>query len=112
MIPYPSSSPLSQNITILEQASNAVPIVLGATAVGAVSVGSILMFLRYLRPKPVQEKEEELTQEQIDQLVTAVAVQSTMDERLAHICVNSSELEEIKQLLTTNRVRFRIMDSK
>ena len=111
MIPYPSSSPLPQNITILEQASNAVPIVLGATAVGAVSVGSILMFLRYLRPKPVQEKEEELTQEQVDQLVTAVAVQSVTNE-LTHICVNSSELEEIKQLLTTNRVRFRIMDSK
>ena len=86
--------------------ADTVGIAIGATAVGALTLGSGFMILRSLNPPPKatpQSIEESEEQEQQEQLPTG---QLPGSEEVTYICVNSSELEEIKQLLVANRKRF------
>jgi len=108
MIPYPSSSPRPINITYIGNSESVVPTIVGGTAVGAISIASIYMVLRYLRPKKKEPNQTQQIQEQ--EQPTEIAIQGS-NPALAHICVNSSELEEIKQLLLTHRKSFRVLSN-
>jgi hypothetical protein len=88
-----------------------VGIAIGATAVGALTLGSGFLILRSLKPPrpaeqtdPMEQADQTGQTEQIQQTDQTVPSQSSDD--VAYICVNSSELEEITQLLMTNRMRF------
>jgi hypothetical protein len=112
MIPYPSSSPRPINITYIGNSESVVPTIVGGTAVGAISIASIYMALRYLRPKkkePNQTQQILIQEEQEEEQPTEITIQGS-NPALAHICVNSSELEEIKQLLLTHRKSFRVIN--
>ena len=100
MIPYPSSSPIPANTTFLDEPTDTVGIAIGATAVGALALGSGFMILRSLKP-PRQADQSQPTGPTEPTQPT-----ESSDEDVAYICVNSSELEEITQLLMTNRMRF------
>jgi hypothetical protein len=91
-----------------------VGIAIGATAVGALTLGSGFLILRSLKPPRPAEQTDPMEQadqtEQIQQIQqiqqTDQTVPSQSSDDVAYICVNSSELEEITQLLMTNRMRF------
>ena len=114
MIPYPSSSPIPANTTFLEGPTDTVGIAIGATAVGALALGSGFLILRSLKPpRPAEQAEPTEPMEQADQTGQTEQIQQTdqtvpsqSSDDVAYICVNSSELEEITQLLMTNRMRF------
>lgn len=78
---------------------------------GALGIGSAYMVLRYLRPKKRQQtqNQEQQEQEQQDEEITTVKIEDGLSENVAHICVSSAELEEIKQILMTHRKPFRVI---
>jgi hypothetical protein len=106
MIPYPSSSPIPINVTRIGAANDITGMIVGGTAVGAIGIGTAYMLLRYLRPK----KNQNQIQEQDDEEITAVKIGDGLPDNVAHICVNSAELEEIKQILMTHRKLFRVLN--
>lgn len=108
MIPYPSSSPIPINVTRIGAANDITGMIIGGTAVGAIGIGTAYMVLRYLRPKKKQTQTQE--QEQDDEEITAVKIGDGLPDNVAHICVNSTELEEIKQILMTHRKSFRVLN--
>jgi hypothetical protein len=78
---------------------------IGGTAIGALGIASAFLLYQYLRPKNKRQEQEQ----------TVVIVEETesvviepQEDGLAHICVNPSELEEIKQLLITHNKAFLI----
>jgi len=111
MIPYPSSSSTPINVT---RAGNDITgMIVGGTAMGAVGIGSVYMVLRYLRPKKKQSRQEEQQEQQEQQVeVSAVDIEYDLPDNVAHICVNSAELEEIKQILLKHRKPFRVLQVK
>jgi hypothetical protein len=79
--------------------------------VGAIGIGTAYMVLRYLRPKKRQNQtQEQDEQEEQDEEITAVKIGDGLPDNVAHICVNSAELEEIKQILMTHRKSFRVLN--
>jgi hypothetical protein len=78
---------------------------------GAVGIGSAYLLLQYLRPKKKQEQQEQQGQQeqQEQEEVTAVEIEYNLPDDVAHICVNSAELEEIKQILLKYRKPFRVL---
>jgi hypothetical protein len=106
MIPYSSVSPKPVNATTsVNIPTDIAGIAIGATAIGALTLGSGFLILRSLNPPPRatnRELEEPEEQPEPEQQPT----QQPGDEEVTYICVNSSELEEIKQLLVANRKRF------
>jgi len=95
MIPYPSSSSTPVNKTVLTESIDSVGIAVGGAAVGALTLGTGFLILRSLRKVTQSEQPSEQPTEQ-----------QSNNEEVAYICVNSSELEEIKQLLVVNQKRF------
>lgn len=106
---------------------------MGGTAIGALGIGSIFALLRYLK-KPAKkntqkdEKKElqgvqeqileqlqgiqERVQERVQQIQpqeqnTAVGIQ--LGEGLSYMSVNSSDLEDIKDLLSKSQKRFHVL---
>ena len=79
--------------------------IVGGVGMGAVGIGSAYILLQYLRPKKKQEQQGQQEQEE----VTAVEIEYNLPDNVAHICVNSIELEEIKQILLKHRKPFRIL---
>jgi len=112
MIPYPSSSPKPINVTRIGAANDVIGTIVGGTAVGALGIGSAYILLKYLRPKKRQQNQNQnLIQEQEQQEeVTTVKISDGLPDNVAHICVSSSELEEIKQILMTHRKPFRVLN--
>jgi hypothetical protein len=108
MIPYPSSSPNPINVTRIGDSNDITGTIVGGTAVGALGIGSAYMLLRYLRPKKRQQNQNQ-PQEQEDD-ITAVKIGDGLPDNVAHICVSSAELEEIKQILMTHRKPFRVIN--
>ena len=108
MIPYPSSSPIPINRTYIGNSESVVPTIVGGTAVGAISIASVFMVLRYLRPKKKANQQVQVIEEVQEEPPTEIPIAGS-NPALAHICVNSSELEEIKQILLTHRKLFRII---
>jgi hypothetical protein len=81
---------------------------------GAVGIGSAYLLLQYLRPKKKQGQQEQQGQQgqqeqQEQEEATAVEIVYNLPDDVAHICVNSAELEEIKQILLKHRKPFRIL---
>jgi len=106
MIPYPSSSPAAINVTVYEAPPDVVGLAVGGTAVAALGMGTVFLLYQYLRPKNQnQEKEQNLV---IIEETEQVIVQTQEENGLAHICVNPSELEEIKQILLAHKKAFLI----
>jgi hypothetical protein len=114
MIPYPSSSPKPINITRTGDSNDIIGTIVGGTAVGAIGIGSAYMLLKYLRPKKKQQQNQEQEQEQQGQEgqeeATTVKIGDGLPDNVAHICVSSAELEEIKQILMTHRKPFRVLN--
>jgi len=111
MIPYPSSSPNPINVTRTGDSNDIIGTIVGGTAVGAIGIGSAYMLLKYLRPKrkqqnQIQEQQEQEQQEQQE----STTVKIGLPDNVAHICVSSAELEEIKQILMTHRKPFRVLN--
>jgi flagellar biosynthesis component FlhA len=99
----------------------------GGTAIGAFGIGSLFALLRYLKKPPkknthkdekkelqeVQEQILEQLQEQIQEQIqpqeqnTSVGIQ--LGEGLSYMCVNTSDLEDIKDLLTKSQKRFHVL---
>ena len=101
MIPYPSSSSTPINVTFDRR--DMTGMIVGGSAMGAVGIGSVYMLLRYLRPKRKQEE----PQEEVE--IATVRIEDMLPENVTHICVNSAELEEIKQILLKHRKLFRVL---
>jgi len=108
MIPYPSSSPNPINVTRTGDSNDIIGTIVGGTAVGAIGIGSAYMLLKYLRPKRKQQNQIQEQQEQ--QESTTVKIGDGLPDNVAHICVSSAELEEIKQILMTHRKPFRVLN--
>jgi hypothetical protein len=111
MIPYPSSSSIPINVTRTGNANDIIGTIVGGTAVGALGIGSAYMLLKYLRPKRRQNQQQtQEQQEQEDEDITTVKIGDGLPDNVAHICVSSAELEEIKQILMTHRKPFRVIN--
>lgn len=107
MIPYPSVSPKPVNATTgANVPTDIAGIAIGATAIGALTLGSGFLILRSLNPPPRATNRELEEPEQPEPEQEQQPTQQPGDEEVTYICVNSSELEEIKQLLVANRKRF------
>ena len=77
---------------------------------GALGIGSAYMLLRYLRPKKRQQNQNQNQTQEQDDDITAVKIGDGLPDNVAHICVSSAELEEIKQILMTHRKPFRVIN--
>lgn len=106
MIPYPSSSPAPINVTVYEPPADVVGLAVGGTAVAALGMGTAFLLYQCLRPKGKQQEKEQTTI--LIEEVEEVIVQPEAEVGLAHICVNPSELEEIKQILIAHNKAFLI----
>jgi hypothetical protein len=107
MIPYPSSSPIPINVTRTDNANDIIGTIVGGTAVGALGIGLAYILLKYLRPKKRQQNQNQI---QEDEDATAVKIGDGLPDNVAHICVSSAQLEEIKQILMTHRKPFRVIN--
>jgi hypothetical protein len=110
MIPYPSSSPKPINITRTGDSNDIIGTIVGGTAVGAIGIGSAFMLLRYMRPKKKQQQNLQEEQQEQQEETTTVKIGDGLPDNVAHICVSSAELEEIKQILMTHRKPFRVIN--
>ena len=105
MIPYPSSSPAPINVTVYEAPADVVGLAVGGTAIAALGMGSAFLLYQYVRPRNTSKEKEQTTI--LIEEVEEVIVQP--QDGLAHICVNPSELEDIKQILMTHRKAFQVL---
>jgi hypothetical protein len=105
MIPYPSSSSKPINVTVYEPPADIVGLAVGGTAIAALGMGSAFLLYQYLRPK---DKKSDQVENTIIIEETETVVIKEQNDGLAHICVNPSELEEIKQLLVVHNKAFLI----
>jgi H+/gluconate symporter-like permease len=111
MIPYPSSSPKPINITRTGDSNDIIGTIVGGTAVGAIGIGSAYMLFKYLRPKKRQQKQNQIQEQQEqEEQQEATTIKIGLPDNVAHICVSSAELEEIKQILMTHRKPFRVIN--
>jgi len=107
MIPYPSSSPAAINITVYEAPADVVGLAVGSTAVASLGIGIAFLLYQYLRPKNQNQNQEKEPNLVIIEETETVVVKEQED-GFAHICVNPSELEEIKQILLAHNKAFLI----
>jgi hypothetical protein len=105
MIPYPSSSSAPSNVTVVQAPQDITGMVIGGTAIGALGIGSAFLLYQYLKPKKNQEQEQTIVL--VEEVEPVIVV--PQGDGLAHICVNPSELEEIKQILMKHRKAFRVI---
>jgi len=130
MIPYPSSSPIPVNSTA--DASSFTDItgtIVGSVAIGALGVGTVFAVFQYMRVKPSPTKiEEKADQQEPKQHVSEQQVQERQGpeqepaqripeikidpDELSYLCVNTADLEEIIQILTTFKKRFHVIQEK
>jgi len=106
MIPYPSSSTTVTTInnTSVSEQVDTVGIAIGGTAIGVFSIGAILGLAKYL--KRGQKKQEEQEQQEEKKLADVVLPIQT---DVAYLCVASSDLEDIQQILTTFKKEFIVL---
>ena len=114
MIPYPSSSPSgAPNVTYIESPADRTATIVGGTAIGALGIGGLFVAAQYLKPpKKEKKREKEKTEgndkeEEQEQDETTVGIR--LGEGLSYVCVATSELEEIVELLTAFRKRFHVL---
>jgi len=108
MIPYPSSSSNPINITVYEAPADIVALAVGGTAIAAFGIGTAFLLYQYVRPK--EKKSDQVENTIIIEETETVIVEEQKD-GLAHICVDPSDLEEIKQLLVAHKKGFRVAHS-
>jgi hypothetical protein len=108
MIPFPSSSSAPINQTAVNAPVDITGLAVGGTAIAAFGIGTAFFLYQYLRPK--EKKSDQVENTIIIEETETVIVEEQKD-GLAHICVNPSELEEIKQLLVAHKKGFRVAHS-
>jgi hypothetical protein len=104
MIPYPSSSPAAVNTTAPQIIVDYTGMIVGSTAVASLGIGGVFVLAKYLKlfrgkgpgKIPNQEEKHTATIEVVD--------------GFAYICVKSSDLEEIKQLLFAFKKHYQVLD--
>ena len=99
MIPFPSSSSAPINVTVYEAPADVVGLAIGGTAIAALGMGSAFLLYQYLRPKDKKSEQATIIIEEIEEVIV---------QPQAHICVNPSELEDIKQILIAHNKAFLI----
>lgn len=108
MIPYPSSSTMivAINNTNVSEQSDITGVAIGGTAIGVFSIGAILGLAKYL--KRGQKKQEEQEQQEEKKLADVVLPVQT---DVAYLCVASTDLEDIQQILTIFKKRFVVLNT-
>lgn len=118
MIPYPSSSPSgAPNVTYIESPADRTATIVGGTAIGALGIGGVFVAAQYLKPPKKEKKrekektegndKEEEERDEAEKSETTVGIR--LGEGLSYVCVATSELEEIVELLTAFRKRFHVL---
>ena len=102
MIPYPSSSPAATNTTGPQIIVDYTGTIVGASAVGALGIGGMFMLAKYLKLFKKHRQEENKEKKH--------TVTIDIVDGFAYICVKSSELEEIKQILFAFKKDYQVLD--
>lgn len=100
-------------MTYIESPADRTATIVGGTAIGALGIGGLFVAAQYLKPpKKEKKREKEKTEgkdkeEEQEQDETTVGIR--LGEGLSYVCVATSELEEIVELLTAFRKRFHVL---
>jgi hypothetical protein len=104
MIPYPSVSPIPIVVNGTDTAADRTAIIVTSVAVGALGLTSVAVLIQYFKvrlpPSKIQEEDQQIPEIKID------------PQELSYICVNTVDLEEITQILTTFKKRFHVMQGR
>jgi len=105
MIPYPSSSPLPVNVTVINEPFDIVGTVVSGIAIGTLSISSLFLLYQYLKSRQISKGSDNKNKED-----DPTSIKIRLNNGLSYICVDSNEIEDIKKLLIINSVRFRIIN--
>ncbi len=103
MIPYPSSSPAPVNATESRTFIDSTGAIVSGVAIGAIGVGGIMLLvnhlnlLKHLKSSPNAQEETNI-------------VKIEIEDGFTYLCVKTSDLEEIKQLLFAFKKEYHILD--
>jgi len=118
MVPYPSSSPSSPpNVTYIELPIDATGSIIGGTAIGALGVGGLVLFAQFMKSSKNEKQAQDRTQDKAqdkpkeDTEPEDTSIRIRLNEGLSYLCVNTSDLEFIKVLLTEFRTRYHVLGS-
>jgi len=84
-------------------------------AVGAMGIGTVVALFQYFKakPPPQKQKEQESQQEsQQEQQQQEQLPEIKVEPDVSYICINTADLDEITQLLTTFNKRFHVIQRK
>jgi hypothetical protein len=99
--------------------------IIGGTAIGALGVGGLFALAQYMKlskkEKQAQDTTEDRTQDKAqdkaqdkpneDTEPEDTSIRIRLNEGLSYLCVNTSDLEFIKVLLTEFRTRYHVLGS-
>jgi hypothetical protein len=105
MIPYPSSSPLPVNVTVINEPFDVIGTVVSGIAIGTLSISSLFLLYQYLKSRQISKGNDNKNKED-----DPTSIKIRLNNGLSYICVDSNEIEDIKKLLIINSVRFRIIN--
>ncbi len=104
MVPYPSVSPIPIVVNGTDTAADRTAIIVTSVAVGALGLTSVAVLIQYLQVKqPASKKQEEQESRAEEPELPEIKIDP---QELSYICVNTADLEEITQILTTFKKRF------
>jgi hypothetical protein len=110
MVPYPSVSPIPIVVNGTDTAADRTAIIVTSVAVGALGITSVVALFQYLKVRSpsqqIHEKSQEL--EIAEQQVPEIKVEPAE----TYICINTVDLEEITQILTTFKKRFHVITNQ
>jgi len=105
MVPYPSSSPLPVNVTVINEPFDVIGTVVSGIAIGTLSISSLFLLYQYLKSRQISKGSDNKNKED-----DPTSIKIRLNNGLSYICVDSNEIEDIKKLLIINSVRFRIIN--
>jgi hypothetical protein len=110
MIPYPSVSPIPivVNGTGAAEVIDRTATIVTSVAVGALGITSVAVLIQYLKVKTPSPQIQELHEKSQELEIPEIKV----DPAETYICVNTVDLEEITQILTTFKKRFHVMQGR
>jgi hypothetical protein len=107
MIPYPSSSPIPivVNGTDTVEPADRIATIVTSVAVGTMGVTAVVALIQYLKVRSPAKQEEV---REVEQQIPEIKVEPAE----TYICINTVDLEEITQILTTFKKRFHVMQER
>jgi len=110
-VPFPSSSPAAQNVTYINDPVNTVAAAVGGTAIGAVVIASMVALAQSMKSRGKREEAKVEAKEEAKEAEENATAGILLGDGLSYLCVASSDLEEIKQLLSTFKKRFQVLNT-